>query len=80
MNNSWDNLQDITNWENQQNKSISTQSGVTGVTWESSTNMWIVRLTVLGKRTYLGCSSDLEEATNIRKAAELKYAIELGTP
>lgn len=51
------------------------KSGVTGVNWCNTTNKWLAKITVDGKRIHLGSFQfdELEEATEARRRAEEKY-------
>jgi len=73
--NTWDNIIDSTHWENQQNKDTSSKSGIVGVTWEERSQRWISKITVSGKRIFLGQFKDLEDAHIARIEAEMKYDI-----
>lgn len=46
-------------------------SGYTGITWSNSANQFMVRLTLQGKRMYLGCKPTLEEAIELRDSYNL---------
>lgn len=48
-------------------------SGVTGVTWDKKEKRWVARITVNGKRKYLGRYKNFQKAINIRKEAEEKF-------
>jgi hypothetical protein len=49
------------------------KSGVKGVHWKKKHSRWEARIKVNGEYTYLGYFVDLNEAIQIRKAAEKKY-------
>lgn len=51
----------------------SNTSGVQGVNWHKSSGKWDVRISYKGKRISLGSYTSLEEATKIRRNAEVKY-------
>jgi hypothetical protein len=74
-NNRIENLREVTNKENVQNRNISKKntSGVTGVYFDKCENMWRACISIEGKRTYIGRFKTLEEATKVRKDAELRY-------
>jgi hypothetical protein len=69
------NLRKCSNSENTQNRKTpkNNTSGVKGVTWKKKNQCWEARITANGKRLYLGCFKDLEEAKSVRKEAEIKY-------
>lgn len=48
-------------------------SGVVGVKWNKSRRKWEVSISANNERFYLGLYSDLAEASEVRKNAELKY-------
>lgn len=48
-------------------------SGVEGVLWDKSINMWRVNIWVNNKKIYLGASKNFDEAVKIRKRGEEKY-------
>jgi hypothetical protein len=52
---------------------VTNQSGVCGVHWAQHISKWVAQIGVDGGRVYLGAFDDLEEASAIRKQAELKY-------
>lgn len=63
------NLQVIT-----REKLLSTNtSGVTGVRWDKSRQMWLAQIEFQGKRHYLGRYKNKEDAIKARKEAEEKY-------
>lgn len=45
-------------------------SGHIGVSWDGSVGVWKARITFKGKRYYLGSSHDINDAIELRKAAE----------
>lgn len=49
------------------------KSGVTGVSWHKSREHWCCSISVLGKRIYLGETSDFKVAVQLRLDGELKY-------
>ena len=73
--NRWCNLRDVTNMENQQNRTLQSNntSGVDGVNWHSKQRMWNTRITVNGKRIHIGCFNTSEEAIRAKKHAEKLY-------
>jgi len=74
-NNRIENLREVTNRENTQNCNIrkSSTSGVAGVHFDKFRNAWRACISIEGKRTYIGTFKTLEEATKVRKDAELRY-------
>lgn len=48
-------------------------SGVKGVFWDASVQKWSARISLNGKRIFLGRFDDLEDAKAARKAAESEY-------
>ena len=51
----------------------SNQSGVTGVSWDSTHNKWVSRIGLNGKQKFLGSFTDFDLAVQVRKQAEKKY-------
>ena len=43
-----------------------------GVYWNKKANKWMARITYKGKRFYLGCFDDYDEACRVRDAKELE--------
>lgn len=74
-NNKWDNLRAATNQQNSQNsgKSKNNTSGYTGVCWDKNNNKWLVSIMVDRKSLFLGRFSELDDAIEARKVAEIKY-------
>jgi hypothetical protein len=68
------NLRDVTQAENSRNKRMhaNNKSGVIGVSWYPRSKKWAVDIGVGGKRNRLGYFTSIEEATEVRKAAERK--------
>lgn len=75
LNNRWDNLREVTNQENQQNRKRMSRntSGVIGVSFDKGMQKWSARIKAAGKYQYLGCYDKLEDAAKARKDAEEKY-------
>ena len=73
--NRWSNLRHATRKENCRNLSRSSlnTSGISGVHWYTSKQIWIARIKVNYERIYLGCSKSLLDAAALRKSAEIKY-------
>lgn len=69
------NLRFVTKADNQRNLSISSRntSSVTGVYYHKGTRKYMARIKVDGVNIYLGIFATLEEATEVRRAAEIKY-------
>lgn len=74
--NRWANLRQATNQENGKNQALrsTNKSGVTGVDWHSITGKWRAQITVNGKAVYLGVFTDIRDAEEARKTAEIKFA------
>ena len=75
LDNRIENLRDVTHTENQKNKSLDSRnkSGTTGVSWHKPSNKWRANIQIAGKRKHLGLFTDIEDAINCRKAANIKY-------
>ena len=69
------NLRFVTTTGNRRNQSISSRntSGVTGVSYYKAKRKYVAQIKVDRVNIYLGSFVTLEEATEVRKAAELKY-------
>lgn len=69
------NLRVVTHKENGRNtsKPSNNTSGVVGVHWRKDRSKWQCHIKVDGKKLNLGCFSCLDEATKVRKEAEVKY-------
>lgn len=68
------NLRDVSNLENNRNKSYKpSSSGVTGVLWYKPNSKWVAKIRVEGKLLHLGYFDNLEDAIKVRKEAEIKY-------
>lgn len=74
LNNKISNLRLATRTENCRNQKISKNntSGVTGVHWHKLKKKWEASIRV-GKKKYLGCFTNKEDAIQARKEAEKKY-------
>lgn len=72
FNNCKSNLRPATKANNAQNRSISSinTSGVTGVTYKESEEIWIARIGFQGKRLFLACSKNKTIAIKARLKAE----------
>lgn len=75
LNNRIDNLRDVTRQENKKNTSISSSntSGFMGVCWDNSVEKWMVTISISGKRKTLGRFTNINDAIEARKAANIKY-------
>ena len=69
------NLKLKTNEENSHNRSLSkaNTSGKTGVSFNKQKRLWTAYITVNYKPIHLGDFIDINEAIDVRKAAEKKY-------
>lgn len=69
------NLRDVTSATNSKNMRMhpSNKSGVTGVFWSDRLGKWVAGIMANRKAQYLGVFTSLEEATAVRKSAEIKY-------
>ena len=74
-NNRFYNLREATQQENNKNwsKRIDNTSGITGINWYKQTNKWVAQIQHNGKKKHLGYFDNIEEATKVRKDAEIKY-------
>ena len=75
LNNCRSNLRICTNQQNQmkRGKSKNNKTGVIGVSWHKSSEKWQATIRLNNKEIYLGCFDDLEDASQARKEAEIKY-------
>ena len=75
INNIKNNLRITTRAQNAMNmaKFNKTESNCHGVTWKEDISKWVVEIWENKNRRYLGIYSDLNEAIQVRKAAEEKY-------
>jgi len=73
--NRWHNLKAATERENQQNKTKqkNNTSGITGVSWCSSSKKWKAYIKVKTKTVTLGRFVKKQKAIAVRKAAEVMY-------
>ena len=69
------NLRHASNAENKKNLPISTRntSGISGVSFDSPRNQWMVRISIAGVTRNIGRFYDFFEACCVRKSAEIKY-------
>ena len=70
-----DNLREVTNKQNHQNKSkySNNTSGHPGVYWHKQNSKWQAKIEHNQKQIHLGYFTNIEEALSARKAGELKY-------
>lgn len=75
LNNAWSNLREATPSQNSMNQRVRSDSasGVKGVSYDKSRDVWYVYIDVDGHRKHLGRHETLEEAAAVRKMAEIKY-------
>ena len=69
------NLREVTNKQNNQNRSKSSNntSGHPGIYWHKQSSKWQAKITHSQKQIHLGLFATIEEALAARKAGELKY-------
>lgn len=74
-NNKWENLRSVTKTENNRNMKLreNSTSGVIGVSYSKSDNLWHSYININRKRINLGWFKDKEKAIRARKEAEIKY-------
>ena len=70
-----ENLRECTHAENLQNTKLRSDNstGVKGVSWDKSRNLYAAELIVNGKKKYLGRFKTLEEAAFVRAGAVAKF-------
>ena len=75
LNNRRCNLRKSTVTENNQNASIrkDNSSGIIGVNWNAVNQYWVARISVNGKRVFLGNFLNKDDAIKARLAAEMQY-------
>lgn len=75
LNNSYDNLRDVSKLVNSHNRSMqrNNSSGVNGVYWSTRDGKYRVQITIDSKTKSIGMYSTLFEAACARKAADRKY-------
>lgn len=77
-----ENLRKVTSAENAKNlgrRLVANQehdSGVNGVYWHRKNKKWVVRIKSGGKWTYFGSYVDLDEATSVRRRAEVAFGFQ----
>lgn len=69
------NLRPCTHSQNHMNqrKRSNNTSGITGVHWEKKASKWTARIVINQKLIHLGYFSDINEAAEVRRKAEIKY-------
>ena len=75
LDNRLENLRDVTNHENQKNQTMykTNTSGHVGVCWDKGRGNWNAQIQIDGKRKNLGRYVDLQDAIDVRKAAEKQH-------
>lgn len=75
IDNRWKNLRNCKIKDNSKNQSLSknNKSGFTGVEWSKRDKNWMVRITIEGKRKYLGSYLKFSDAVKVRKLANIKH-------
>lgn len=61
-------------------KQSNNTSGYVGVSWEKNRNKWEAHIKKHGKKKFLGYYSEIEDAVNARREAELEYYGEYRNP
>jgi hypothetical protein len=74
-NNVWGNLREVTRKENRMNVTLleRNSSGFTGVRFDKENNKWLASIGVNGKNVNLGRFSNIVDAIECRKKADIKY-------
>ncbi len=74
-NNKIDNLRDVSQLENKRNSRLprNNTSGVIGVSWAKTQNLWCAHIMVNKKSINLGMYETIFDAVCVRKSAEKKY-------
>lgn len=75
LNNQRDNLRPATHSQNKANRNaqVNSKSGIKGVSYSSERNKWCAYIMVNGKTTNLGRFDTIEEASEVRRKAEIKH-------
>ena len=75
LNNAWSNLREATISQNAMNQRVRSDStsGIKGVSYDKKRDMWYVYIDVNKKRKHLGRYETMQEAANVRAAAEGEY-------
>ena len=71
----WENLRLATDSQQAMNRGLrsTNTSGVTGVSWDRALTCWKVCICINYRLVHLGYFKTFEEATDVRRAAEIKY-------
>jgi len=69
------NLRAVTHIQNSMNKKKykNNSSGIKGVKWHKASNKWMAVISVNRREIYLGIFNTIEEASIVRKQAEIQY-------
>ena len=69
------NLRQVTQVENGRNKSMQSnnKSGFTGVYWHKRASKWVAKIYLNGKDKHLGCFTDIDDAIEARKRANVEH-------
>ena len=69
------NLRETTNRGNGQNRTLqaNNSSGAAGVVWSKISQKWEARITINGRRTYIGKYKEFEDACRARRHEERKH-------
>ena len=75
LNNAWENLREASSSQNTMNQKVRSDStsGIKGVSYDKRRDMWYVYIDVNKKRKHLGRYETMQEAANVRAAAEAQY-------
>ena len=75
LDNSIENLRDVTTQENQRNQSmrVNNKSGHMGVSWHTCKDKWQVHIKADSKTKHLGYFNILEDAIEARQKADIEY-------
>tara|TARA_R110000822_G_scaffold15369_22_gene53058 strand:- start:303 stop:773 length:471 start_codon:yes stop_codon:yes gene_type:complete len=71
-NDTWSNLREVSMTDNNRNKAkySNNKSGVTGVSFNKKSSIWVATISLDGKQKILGCFKDKDEAIYARLDAE----------
>lgn len=75
LNNTWSNLREATSSQNGMNQKVRSDStsGIKGVSYDKARDLWYAYINIDGKRKHLGRYETMQEAANVRAAAEGEY-------
>lgn len=75
VDNRWINLREATSSENHRNSSLykCNKSGFCGVGWHKASKKWRAYITINNKSIQLGVYSDIDDAIDARKKANIQY-------